>query len=401
VPRPDRDDPQSPAMPRRWLAVAAYTFGVTMLGTTLPTPLYAIYQRQWGFSGLVSTVVFATYAVGVIAALVLLGRSSDTAGRRPLLAVGLAFSAASGVCFLLAESLPLLFAGRLLSGLSAGVFTGTATTAVVELAGRVPRARAALVATAVNMLGLGSGPLLAGALAEWAPAPLRTPYLVHLALLVPAAIGLARLPETVRDTGPLRVRPLRPTVPESVRAAFWPAALSGFAGFATLGLFTAVEPRFLSEVLGVSDHLAAGAVVFGVFAASTLAQVLTTRAAPARALPLACAALVLGMLLVVLALRSSSAPLLIAGSLVTGAGQGTALRAGIGALTRLSPPGRGGEVTSTLFVVLYVAISVPVVGVGLLAAGIGIVDAALVFALAVAALAVVATLLLWRRPVTA
>ena len=79
----------------------------------------------------------------------------------------------------------------------------------------------------------------------------------------------------------------------------------------------------------------------------------------------------------------------------------SALRAGVGALTRLSPPGRGGEVTSTLFVVLYVAISVPVVGVGLLAAGIGLVDAALVFALAVAALAVVATLLLWRRPVSA
>ncbi|MGI4894975.1 MAG: MFS transporter, partial [Janthinobacterium lividum] len=385
----------------RWLAVAAYAFFVTMLGTTLPTPLYALYSAQWGLSGVSTTVVFATYAVGVILGLVLLGRSSDTAGRRPLLIIGLGLAALSALAFLLADGLGWLLLGRLLSGLSAGVFTGTATTALVELAGPMPRRTASLLATAVNMLGLGTGPLLAGTIAQWGPDPLRTPYLLHLVLLVPAAIGLSQLPETVHATGPVRIAPLRLTLPAEVRPAFWPAALAGFAGFATLGLFTAVEPRFLSQVLGISDHLAAGAMVSGVFVASTLAQIASTRISTRVALPLGCAALVIGMLLVVLALETSGLVVLIAGSLVTGAGQGMSFRAAMDAVSRLSPPGRGGEVTSTLFVVFYVAISVPVLGVGLLAAGPGLLDAALIFAIGVAVLAVLAALRLWRRPVTA
>lgn len=390
---------------RAWLAVSGYVFLVTMAGTTLPTPLYAIYQERWGITPLASTVVFATYAVGVILALVLLGRSSDVAGRRPVLAVGLGFSAVSAVVFLLADGLGWLLVGRLFSGLSAGVFTGTATTALVELAARTAggpsRRTASLLATAVNMLGLGTGPLLAGVLAEWGPAPLRTPYVVHLLLLVPAAVGLWRLPETVRATGRVRITPLRPTVPPVVRPAFVAASLAGFAGFATLGLFTAVEPRFLAQVLGVRSHLAAGAVVTAVFVASTLAQVASARTTARVALPVGCAALVLGMALVVVSLQAGSLPVLVLGSLVAGAGQGTSFRAGVEAVTSRTPAEHGGAVTSTLFVVLYVAISLPVVGVGLLAAERGIVQAAEVFAVVVAVLAVLAAVRLLRTPASA
>ena len=34
-------------------ALVAYAFAVTMLGTTLPTPLYPIYQARMGFSELI------------------------------------------------------------------------------------------------------------------------------------------------------------------------------------------------------------------------------------------------------------------------------------------------------------------------------------------------------------
>jgi len=390
---------------RAWLVVSAYVFLITMTGTTLPTPLYAIYQAEWGITPLASTVVFATYAVGVILALVLLGRSSDVAGRRPLLALGLVFSALSAGVFLLADGLGWLLVGRLLSGLSAGVFTGTATTALVELAGRTrggpSRRTASLIATAVNMLGLGAGPLLAGVLAEWAPAPLRTPYVVHLLLLVPAAVGLWRLPETVRPTGAFRITPLRPTVPAVVRPAFVAASLAGFAGFATLGLFTAVEPRFLAQVLGVESHAAAGVVVCAIFVASTLAQVASARVTSRTALPVGCAALVLGMALVVTSLLTSDLAVLVVGSVVAGAGQGTSFRAGVEAVTSRAPAESGAAVVSTLFVVLYVAISLPVVGVGLLAAAGGIVQAAVVFAVVVAVLALLAVVRLLRTPATA
>ena len=63
----------------------------------------------------------------------------------------------------------MLFVGRILSGLSAGLMTGTATATLTELitAGR----QASLVATAANMGGLGLGPLIAGLFAQYLPHP--------------------------------------------------------------------------------------------------------------------------------------------------------------------------------------------------------------------------------------
>jgi MFS family permease len=130
-------------------------FAVTMVGTTLPTPLYPAYASALGFGELVITLVYATYAVGVIGALVLVGHWSDQLGRRPMVIVALAFSALSAAAFLMPLALSWLFVGRLLSGISAAVVTGTATAYVVDLARPSGRARASLVAAAVNMAGLG------------------------------------------------------------------------------------------------------------------------------------------------------------------------------------------------------------------------------------------------------
>src|SRR3954462_12765706 len=106
-------------------AAVAFALAVAMLGTTLPTPLYVLYRERFGFSELMVTVIFATYAAGVIAALLLFGPLSDQIGRRRALLPGLALSALSAVAFLLAQGLGLLVVGRVLSGLSAGIFTGT------------------------------------------------------------------------------------------------------------------------------------------------------------------------------------------------------------------------------------------------------------------------------------
>lgn len=126
----------APGGRRLWYAAATYVFAVGMAGTTLPTPLYGLYRQEIGFSELMVTVVFAVYAVGVIIALLVAGDFSDVLGRRPVLFVALGLSAASAVCFLLEGGLPLLFAGRLLSGFAAGLFSGAATAAVLELAPR-------------------------------------------------------------------------------------------------------------------------------------------------------------------------------------------------------------------------------------------------------------------------
>ncbi len=144
------------AKPRQvafWLI--AYVFAATMLGTTLPTPLYVIWQSQWHFSSGVTTLIFAVYVAGVLAALVLAGRASDQVGRRPVLGVALGFSGLSTVVFILATSVGWLFLGRVLSGFSAGLMTGTATAALTDMVGPAKPRKASIVSTVVNTGGLG------------------------------------------------------------------------------------------------------------------------------------------------------------------------------------------------------------------------------------------------------
>ena len=156
--------------------LVAYAFLVTMIGTTLPTPLYPLFERRYSFGELMVTVIFAVYAFGVIAGLLAFGDVSDELGRKPVLMVGLAFSAASAFLFIFASSLVPIFAGRVLSGFSAGIFTGTATAMLVDLAPGGRRRLASFVAVIVNLGGLGLGTLLAGLLADYCSSPLRLPF---------------------------------------------------------------------------------------------------------------------------------------------------------------------------------------------------------------------------------
>lgn len=371
-------------------AALALTFTVVMLGATLPTPMYPLYQRELGFSALVQTVIFAVYAVGVLAALLGLGRWSDTLGRRPLLLAGLGCALASSVVFLLAGPVWVLLVGRLLSGFSAGIFAGAGTAAVIEAAPPAWRDRASFVATGANIGGLGLGPLLAGVAVAYLPAPLHLSYAVHVVAVV-VCVGLVlAAPETVDVAPGARPQRQRFAVPTEVRGVFAGAATAGFAGFAVLGLFTAISPRIDSEVLGQTNAAVTGVVVFLLLGSSALAQVLLRAVTVARALDLGCVLLAAGTLLVGLAVGVASFPALVAGAVVAGVGQGLTFSKGLAAVNAQVDPRQRAAVTSSYFLVLYVAISLPVIGIGAAIGPLGVVTAGIVFTVAVAALALVA-----------
>lgn len=374
---------------RRRLAfpLLAFAFAAVMLGTALPTPMYALYAAQMHFAVLTTTIVFAAYAVGVLGALLVFGRWSDAIGRRPVLLGGLVFALASAVVFLFADSVAVLLVGRLLSGLSAGIFTGTATAAVVEALPAAQRERGAMVATVANVGGLGSGPVLAGLLVQYAPHPLVLPFVVHIVLVVLAVAAVLIAPETSDRTG--RIGFQRLSVPPEARAVFLTAATAAFAGFAVMGLFTSVAPAFVANVVGIDNHAVGGAVAASIFLASAVAQLAGRRIAPARAVAAGCAILVVGMLILAAALSFSSLTGILVAALVAGAGQGISFSRGLAAVVEQVPADRRAEVSSTYFVVAYVAISLPVVGAGLAAQAWGLRTAGEVFALAVAALALV------------
>jgi predicted MFS family arabinose efflux permease len=372
---------------RRRLAfpLLAFAFAAVMLGTTLPTPMYALYADQMHFAVLTTTIVFAAYAVGVLGALLVFGRWSDAIGRRPVLLGGIVFALASAVVFIAADSVALLLVGRLLSGLSAGVFTGTATAAVVEALPAAERERAATVATIANVGGLGSGPVLAGLLVQYVPHPLVVPFVVHIVLMGLAVVAVLIAPETSDRAG--RIGFQRLSIPAEARAVFLTAATAAFAGFAVMGLFTSVAPAFVANVAGIGNHAVGGAVAASIFAASALAQLLGRRITPARAVAAGCAILVVGMVILSVALRLSSLAGILVAALVAGTGQGISFSRGLAAVVEQVPADRRAEVSSTYFVVAYVAISLPVVGAGLAAHAWGLRTAGEVFGAAVGVLA--------------
>jgi MFS family permease len=363
----------------------AYAFLVTMIGTTLPTPLYPLFAERYSFGELMVTVIFAVYAFGVIAGLLAFGNLSDEIGRKPVLLLGIAFSATSALLFVFAGSLAPIFAGRVFSGLSAGIFTGTATAMLVDLAPGGRRRLGSLVAVVVNLGGLGLGTLLAGLLADYCTSPLRLPFLVQLGLLVPAVLGLLVTPETVERRA-FRLRLQRLRVPAEVRGVFIRAASVGFGGFAVAGVFSSVAPAFLGQILGLTSHALAGLVVFILFSTSILGQLLVVRLSDRRALVWGCALLAGGVGLLALALWAESPAALTASAAVVGIGLGVVIGAGVAAINQRAPVEQRGETASSFFVVMYVGLSLPVIGVGVAAQSFGLRAAGIAFSAAVAAL---------------
>lgn len=376
-------------------ALLAYAFAAVMVGTTLPTPLYALYSERMHFAVLTTTVIYATYAGGVLFALLVFGRWSDAIGRRPVLLAGIGAALASAVVFLVADSVPDLLAGRVLSGLSAGIFTGTATAAVIEAAPPSWQTRAAAVATVANIGGLGTGPVLAGILAQYAPSPLTLTFVVHIVLMVLAAGAVLMVPETSSRTGKLGLQRL--SVPPEVRSVFVIASLAAFAGFAVTGLFTSVAPSLLTNIVGIGNHALAGLMAGSVFGASAIAQIAGTRIPPQRAVALGCAILTVGMGILVVALHYSSLAGLIAAAVVAGIGQGISFSRGLAAVVELTPAERRAEVSSTYFVVAYIAISIPVIGEGFAAQAWGLRTGGTVFATAVGVLALACLVAILRQ----
>ncbi|MFE9324275.1 MFS transporter [Nocardia sp. NPDC052278] len=344
-----------------------YAFAVVMLGTTMPTPMYTLYAAELGFSISTSTAIFAIYAAGVVAALILFGRWSDVVGRRPLLIAGLAFSAASSLVFLTAGPVWQLLLGRALSGLSAGIFTGTATAMIVEAAPAIWKTRAHVVAGVANIGGLGMGPTLSGVLVQYGPWPLRCVFAVHLVMVGLAVPAIRNADETIAAQPRARLTVQRFSIPPEARQAFIRAAPAAFAGFCVIGLFASVVPTFLNQSLHVHNKAVAGLLVSLTFAASAAAQVLTRTLPVPNAMILGCTALIISAALVGAALSAQSVLILIAAAVIAGVGQGTSFSKGLGAVVEAAPPSQRGEIASSYFVVAYFAISVPVLGVGLAA----------------------------------
>ncbi len=371
----------------------AYTLLILLTGTNLPTPLYRDYEHRFGLSPLATTLVFAAYVAALIPSLLLAGPLSDAIGRRRVLLPAVVVAALGSLGFALATDVGWLFASRVLQGLAVGAAAGPLTAALTELEPTGNRRKAALVSTVASVGGLGLGPLLGGLLAQYGPAPHVLPFVVEIVLLLPATATIVALPTTRPTT---RWRPRRPEIPATMRTVFATSGTATFLAFAVIGLFLTLVPTYVATLTHSTNLLLGGGVVALMLACSAIAQLVgygRTTHSPER---VGLSLLATGLGLLTLAGLLSSPTVLLVAVVVAGAGQGLVYLGGLTAVNESAPADRRAEVLSSFYVITYVGVGVPVIGVGFLATLDGITSAVWYFAGAVAVLCLVLLFILGR-----
>jgi MFS family permease len=358
-----------------------------MAGVNLATPLYGVYAERFGFSSLVLTLIFAVYALVLIPTLLAFGRLSDRFGRRPVMLAGMAAAGLGLILFATAQGVAWLFAARIQQGIAVGTISGAATAALVELdpeGGRMP----ALLAGLAQAGGNAVGPLLAGVLAEWAPAPQQLTYLALLASTLAAAVVVLLVDEPgVRGSEPWQVQV--PRVPRAVRDDFVRVSTTAATVWAAVALYLSIGPSYVSELLPTDNLALLGATAAVPLAVSCLVQAgagrLALLARPGQGVGLTL--LVAGLLALVAASPMHSLPVLLVAAVLTGAGHGLAFVHAQDELNGLAPAERRGEVTAAFISCIYLVVGAAVVATGVLALGLALSAAVTVVALVLALVA--------------
>jgi MFS family permease len=371
----------------------ACMIGVLFAGSTVPTPLYIIYKQQFGFSQISLTLIYAAYAIGNLAALLLFGRWSDQIGRRRSGVAAMAVATVSALTFLFAQGIASLYVARILSGLAIGIGAGTGTAWLAELIAEPDKSRATVIATSANFVGLGIGALVAGVLADHVSSPLKFPFIVYLLTLVPMLTLVWFIPETVsRPVQTVEQLSLRPklSVPSEIRAQFVAPAVTGFGAMALVGFYAALAPSLLAERLHETSHAAAG-LIFLELAIAVAATIVATRSLSSRAAMLSALALMppCAALLVSAQITGSTA-LMIVATAACGVAAGLGYRGSLQVVNQIAPEDRRAEVVSSYFVCGFCGNALPVIGVGVISTLASPVAASVVFAVTISLFALVA-----------
>jgi MFS family permease len=380
--------------------LAAAVIGLALFASVTPSPLYGTYSELWHFSPVVLTLVYAMYAFGVLATLILAGSISDHVGRRPVLLVALGALLVATAMFMVASSVVWLFAARGLQGLATGLALAAASAALLDLHPRRDVAGVGLTNGVASAGGLALGMLVSATSVQLLPAPRVLPYAVLFVLIAIAFAGALLMPEPVAARSRPRLTPQRPGVPAVVRGPFLLASLAVLSSWSIGGLFFSLGPQLSATVFHTGNHLVTASSVFVLAGAGAVAQLALGRTAPWVGASAGSVALAAGLLLIVLASVDSSSVLLLTGALVGGAGFGVAFLGSLRALSGAIPHEHRAAVMSAFYVVAYGALSLPAVLAGTLTTDLGLQSTFEIFGSVIAALALFVAFQAWRtRPV--
>ncbi|NKY57199.1 MFS transporter [Nocardia flavorosea] len=324
------------------------------------TPLLVMY-RDAGYSALTVNALLGAYVVGLVPGLLLAGTSAGRFGRRPVALAGVLASLIASL--LLAAGtfgVGWIAAGRLVTGFGVAVAMAVGTTWATELcfrSGADPGTGARWAALCLTA-GFALGAAVAGGLAQWGPAPMVTPYLVHALLTLAILPFLFRAPETRPLGSPTRgqfgglrhprfrrvIMPMAPWIFGSAAVAY------------------AIMPQLVGDRVGRWSLLYSTALTVGTLVAGTLVQPLAKRldrTSSARAVLVSMMLMPLGLLVSMFAAIVRSPALALVAAIALGCAYGIALVSGLLELQRLAAPHELAALTGAYYALAYLGFLLP------------------------------------------
>jgi MFS family permease len=324
--------------------LAAMTFSAS---GAAPTPLYQEYQSHFGLTPFMVTVIFATYVLCLLLALLTVGSLSDFLGRRPAIIGALGMNVAAMIIFMTADSPGALIVARAVQGFATGLAATTLGATILD----TDRDRAPMLNSVTAFAGLSAGTLLAGVLVTFAPAP---EQLVFVVLLVPSVIEAAVLwfmPETsALKPGALASLIPRVRIPFQARAAFMSITPVHIAAWALGGFYLSLMPAVVRVATGATLPIVGGVVVATLTLTGAVIVVALRNVAPERMLRMGVASLSLGVVITLAGVQWGLVGVMMVGTVVSGMGFGSAFSGTLGTVMPLARPD-GRESTVLGFIV--------------------------------------------------
>jgi MFS family permease len=340
---------------------------VVMATAGVPAPMYSLYRQITSITTADVTVSFAIYVIFVALTLISLGRLSDHVGRRAIAALALGLAVASCIVLANVDGAGVLYAGRLLQGVSSGLAASAMSAYVIDLQHPKHPARGAIVTSVGPTLGLATGALISGALVSYGPSPAQLVYIIFGALGTLALCAVLFVPETVvRSSG--AVRSLRPAVrvPHRLRRLFATVGLAAAACYALSGFFQSLGASLVATNLGTTDIFIGGLVVASAIGATALGGLLSPRISSVFAMAVGLSTIVIGVLGVLGFLTVGSFPGFFVSSVISGLGFGCAFSGGMRSLAGAATVSERASVIAAIYLACYSGAAVPALLTGAL-----------------------------------
>ncbi|MEN5028857.1 MFS transporter [Pseudomonas sp. Ps21-P2] len=361
-------NPQVDGRGRGHLVFLAFVLLCFFAASSAPTPLYHLYQQAWGFSSALFTVIFAVYALSLLATLLMFGSLSDYLGRRPVIFIGLLLEIVSMLLFIAATDVSWLIVARVLQGVATGIATSALGAAMLDSDAQ----QGPLLNSITPMFGMALGALGTSALVEYAPLPMGLAYGLLLAAFVGQAVYLLWIAETVTpQPGVLKTLRPRLAVPAQARGTLLLVLPADIAAWALGGFFLSLAPSLLTAATGSTSVLNGGFAVAALTISGAISIHNLRLRAPRLALLVGCSFLAVGVSVILAAVNLGWLWLFFTGAVVAGIGFGASFLGALRLLLPLAHAHERGALMAAFLALSYLAFCIPALlaGVSIKTAG--------------------------------